>query len=52
MDRGARASRYMDPLPQLVAELNAYRPAFVASYPTMLSLLAEERRPGGSRSTP
>ncbi len=42
----ARCFSIMDPLPQLVAELNAYRPAFVASYPTMLSLLAEERKAG------
>ena len=33
----------LDPLPDLVAQLNSYRPAFVASYPTMLALLAEER---------
>ena len=33
----------LDPLPQLVKGLNAYQPAFVASYPTMLMLLAEER---------
>jgi putative adenylate-forming enzyme len=33
----------LDPLPDLVEQLNAYKPAFVASYPTMLSLLAEER---------
>jgi putative adenylate-forming enzyme len=33
----------LDPLPELVEQLNVYKPAFVASYPTMLSLLAEER---------
>jgi len=33
----------LDPLADLVAQLNRYRPAFVASYPTMLALLAEER---------
>ena len=33
----------LDPLPHLVKELNAYQPAFVASYPTLLTLLAEER---------
>ena len=32
----------MQPLPELVAGLNDYQPAFLASYPTMLSLLAEE----------
>src|SRR5207247_10606069 len=36
----------LDPLPQLVKALNAYQPAFVASYPTMLMLLAEERAMG------
>jgi len=36
----------LDPLPELVAQLNAYKPAFVASYPTMLALLADERAAG------
>jgi phenylacetate-coenzyme A ligase PaaK-like adenylate-forming protein len=36
----------LDPLPDLVAQLNRYQPAFVASYPTTLSLLAEERSAG------
>jgi phenylacetate-coenzyme A ligase PaaK-like adenylate-forming protein len=40
----ARDFSIMDPLPRLVEELNAFRPDFVASYPTMLSLLAEERK--------
>lgn len=34
------------PLPQLVAQLNACRPAFLAAYPSMLALLAAERRAG------
>jgi putative adenylate-forming enzyme len=42
----ARGFSVLDPLPRLVGELNAYQPAFVASYPTMLSLLAEEQRAG------
>ena len=42
----ARSFSIMDPLPQLVAQLNAYRPAFVASYPTLLALLADERKAG------
>ena len=42
----ARGFSIMVPLPRLVAQLNDYRPAFVASYPTMLALLAEERRAG------
>jgi len=42
----ARGFSIMEPLPRLVAALNDYRPAFLASYPTMLSLLAEERTAG------
>jgi phenylacetate-coenzyme A ligase PaaK-like adenylate-forming protein len=42
----ARGFSIMEPLPRLVAALNDYRPAFLASYPTMLSLLAEEREAG------
>jgi len=42
----ARGFSIMDPLPRLVARLNAYQPASVASYPTMLALLAAERRAG------
>jgi phenylacetate-coenzyme A ligase PaaK-like adenylate-forming protein len=48
----ARAFSVLDPLPRIVAALNAYRPAFVASYPTMLALLAEERRVGRLRIAP
>ncbi len=43
---GARCLSVLDPLPRLVAELNAQQPAFVASYPTMLSLLAAEQDAG------
>lgn len=39
----ARSFSILEPLPQLVRQLNDYRPAFLASYPTMLSLLAEEQ---------
>ena len=42
----ARAFSVMDPLPKLVAALNAYQPAFLASYPTTLALLAAEQREG------
>jgi len=42
----------LDPLPELVAALNAYQPAFVGSYPTMLVLLAEERAAGRLRIAP
>ena len=34
------------PLPDIVRELNAYQPAFVSSYPTVLALLAEEQQAG------
>ena len=43
---GSRLLSLMDPLPAIVAALNEYAPAFVASYPTMLSLLAGERVAG------
>jgi len=42
----ARGFSIMESLPRLVAALNDYRPAFLASYPTMLSQLAEEREAG------
>ncbi len=50
--QGSRCLSVLDPLPDLVAELNAYDPAFVASYPTMLRLLAYERRAGRLRIAP
>lgn len=34
------------PIGEIVAGLNAYQPAFVAGYPTVLALLAAERRAG------
>jgi phenylacetate-CoA ligase len=34
------------PLPELVAALNDYQPAFVSSYPTVLAMLATEQRAG------
>ena len=48
----ARGFSIMDPLPQLVAELNDYQPVFLASYPTMLSLLAEEQEAGRLKLEP
>ena len=48
----ARGFSIMDPLPQLVAALNDYQPAFLASYPTMLSLLAEEQAAGRLKIDP
>jgi len=41
-----RSFSILQPLPQLVAALNGCQPAFLASYPTMLSLLAEEKAAG------
>ena len=41
--RSTRSFSVLEPLPRLVDALNAYQPAFVASYPTLLYLLAEER---------
>ena len=37
------------PLPEIVEALNRYDPAFVASYPTVLALLAEEQAAGRLR---
>jgi phenylacetate-coenzyme A ligase PaaK-like adenylate-forming protein len=48
----ARAFSVLDPLPRIVAGLNGYRPAFVASYPTMLALLAAEQAAGHLRLQP
>ena len=42
----ARGFSVMEPLASLVAKLNAFQPAYLASYPTMLALLAEEKRAG------
>lgn len=42
----SRAFSVMDPLPDLVAALNEYQPAYLASYPTTLALLAAEQREG------
>ena len=40
------------PIPELVAALNDYQPAFVSSYPTMLALLADEQQAGRLHLTP
>ena len=42
----ARGFSIMDPLDRLVADLNAFAPAYLASYPTMLAVLADERAAG------
>jgi phenylacetate-CoA ligase len=48
----ACALSVMDPLPEIVAALNAQQPAFLASYPSTLALLAAERRAGRLRIAP
>jgi phenylacetate-CoA ligase len=48
----ARGFSILEPLPKLVAALNAYQPVFLGSYPTMLSLLAEEQDAGRLRIAP
>jgi phenylacetate-CoA ligase len=40
------------PLPELVRKVNDFRPAIVGSYPTALSLLAQERESGALRVDP
>jgi phenylacetate-CoA ligase len=42
----------MEPLSTLVAELNEFQPAFLASYPTTLAMLASEQREGRLRISP
>jgi putative adenylate-forming enzyme len=48
----ARSFSILDPLPRLVADLNEYQPLFLASYPTMLALLAEEQKAGRLKIRP
>ncbi len=40
------------PLPELVQEINVFRPAILGSYPTALALLAQERKSGALRVDP
>ncbi len=48
----ARGFSIMEPLDRLVAGLNAFAPVYLASYPTMLMVLADERRAGRLRIDP
>ena len=50
--RMARFFSVMDPLPRIVAELNAFRPVLLASYPSVLALLAGEQRSGRLHLSP
>ena len=42
----ARSFAVLDPLPRLVAQLNDWQPAFLAGYPSVLLLLAQEQLAG------
>ena len=42
----ARVFSVLEPAPRLVAQLNDFQPTFLASYPSVLALLAEEQRCG------
>jgi phenylacetate-coenzyme A ligase PaaK-like adenylate-forming protein len=44
-----RACSLLQPVPQLVAELNAYAPAILATYPTAAEMLADEQAAGRLR---
>ena len=44
-----RAFSVLQPLPDLVRELNDYRPTLLAAYPTVAELLAEEQQAGRLR---
>ena len=48
----AEALSVLDPLPKWVAALDRLSPAFIASYPSVLALLAEERRAARMRALP
>ena len=44
-----RAFSVLQPLPDLVAQLNGYRPTLLAAYPTVADLLADEQQAGRLR---
>ncbi|MFI1702596.1 phenylacetate--CoA ligase family protein [Streptomyces bobili] len=50
--RGSRALSAHSPLPDLVDQLNRYRPVFLSGYATVLSLLAAEQLAGPLRIAP
>jgi phenylacetate-coenzyme A ligase PaaK-like adenylate-forming protein len=49
---GSRLFSALDPLPILVRELNEFRPAMLAGYPSALDVLAAEQREGRLRLAP
>jgi phenylacetate-CoA ligase len=50
--RFSRFLSVLDPLPRLVGQLNAFRPALLASYASALAVLADEQRAGRLRISP
>lgn len=50
--RIVRIFSVLTPLPDLVRDLNAFQPALLGSYPSMLALLAEEQEAGRLRIWP
>jgi phenylacetate-coenzyme A ligase PaaK-like adenylate-forming protein len=52
LSRRNRVFSLMDPLPELVRQLNEFRPAVIGSYPTALLVLAEELEAGRLRIRP
>jgi len=50
--RRNRTFSLMEPIPTLVGALNAFRPAVLGSYPTALTVLAEEQASGRLRIAP
>lgn len=50
--RRNRTFSLMDPIPALVDALNAFQPAILGSYPTALTVLAEEQASGRLRIAP
>ena len=48
----SRALSVTEAVPRLVEDLNAFQPALLASYPTMLALLADEQKSGRLRIAP
>ncbi|HEU5361470.1 MAG TPA: hypothetical protein VFU42_09985 [Candidatus Deferrimicrobiaceae bacterium] len=47
-----RTLSILSPLPELVRDLNGFRPVLLGSYPTALSVLARERESGGLHIDP
>ena len=52
ISRRSRTYSVMTPLAELVEQLNALQPTFLVSFPTVLSLLANEQRDGTLRINP